>query len=253
MQLIFFFLNEFDGYFIVGLGHVLFKEDLAMQDLQPALDIFQSQPDITLVQLNKILLRDPSAIVMKTDKEFVTAGILRQMNEARITVFENIIHQLLDHPEYDEFILGLQPLPVIMKPAAGIHTSRPAYLLKEIVDGGFQSEVLQGRGHQAVRDIPDKLYRVVDDLLGVVDALELSGLVEIYQVFVEIKAGRRQQGTGIIMQVGSDPLPLLFLQTDRCVEKKFLLILLHPLQLKLVTDHLPLVKDDKDDQPNSKR
>jgi len=45
-----------------------------------------------------------------------------------------------------------------------------------------------------MRDIPYQLNGIVDDLFGVVDALELGGLVEIDQVFVQVQAGCCQQG-----------------------------------------------------------
>jgi len=252
LKLILFFLNEFDRYFIIGLGHILFKEDLAVQDLQPALDILQPQAYIALIQLVEIILCDPAPVVMETDKEFVAAGILGQMNKTGITVLQDIVHQLLDHPENDQFILRLQPLPVIMETGTGVHAAGAADLLEKVIYCRFQSKILQGRGHQAMGDIADQLDSIVDDLLGIIDALQLGGLIEIDEILIQVQPGRSQEGTGVIMQIRGDPLPFLFLQPDRGIEEEFLLILLHLLELQLIPDNLPLVKDDKDDQPDGK-
>src|SRR6476660_8295599 len=51
---LFFLLRNFNGDFKIGLTHIFFKLDAAMQDLQPALNIFQSQPDRAFVELLKV-------------------------------------------------------------------------------------------------------------------------------------------------------------------------------------------------------
>jgi len=99
-----------------------------------------------------------------------------------------------------------------------------------------------------VRDIPDKLDGIVDDLFGAVDALELGVFIEIDHVLVEVETGGGEQRAGIVVQVGGDPGPFFFLQPDRGVEQEFLLLIFHFLQGHLVPDDFTLVKDDKNDQ-----
>lgn len=101
-----------------------------------------------------------------------------------------------------------------------------------------------------MRDIADELDGIVNDLLGIVDALQLGGFIEVNEVFVEVQAGRGQQGAGIIVEVGGYALAFFFLQADRSVEQHFLLFLFQSLQLHLVLDHLPLVEDDENNKPN---
>ncbi len=73
-----------------------------------------------------------------------------------------------------------------MKTGAGIHAPRTADLLKEIVHGRFQPKILEGRGHQAVRDITDQLDRIIDDRFGIVDALQLGCFVQVDQVLIQV-------------------------------------------------------------------
>ncbi len=75
---------------------------------------------------------------MEPDEEFVAAGILREVDEAGIAVFKDIIHQFLNDPEDDEFAFGLEAFAVVMKAGAGIHAARSADLLKKVVHGRFQ-------------------------------------------------------------------------------------------------------------------
>lgn len=186
MQLALLFFNEFYRHLVIGLGHVLLKEDLSVQHLQPALDILKTKTYIALIQFVEIILRNAATVVVQPDEELLSTGVLRQMDETGIAVLQDIVHQFLDHPEYDQLGLRLQPFAVIMEPGAGIHAAGTADLLEQVIDGGFQPEILQGRRHQAVRDIADELDRIVDDLLGVVDALQLRGLVEIDQILVQV-------------------------------------------------------------------
>jgi len=131
---------------------------------------------------------------------------------------------------------------------AGIHAAGTTDLLEQVVHSRFQPEILEGGGHQAVGDIPDQLDGIVDDLFGIVDTLELGLFIQVYEIFIQVEAGRSQQGTGVIMKVGGDPLAFFFLEADRGIQQGFLLILLHALQLLLVADYLPLVEADEYDQ-----
>lgn len=133
-----------------------------------------------------------------------------------------------------------------MKAAAGVDGPGGTDLLEKVVDGGFQPEVLQGGGHQAMGDVPDELYGVVDDLFGVVDALQLGADILFEEVLVQVETGRRQQGPGIIVQVGRDPLPFLFLPANGSIQQDFLLLLLHLLELQLIPENLSLVEYDED-------
>jgi hypothetical protein len=122
-KLILFFLNQFDSHFIVGLGHILFEKYLAVQDFQPALDIFQAQAYIALIELIKIVLGYASPVVMQTYEELIAAGILGEVYKAGVAVLEYIVDQFLDDPENDQLIFGLEPFPVVMEAGAGIHAA----------------------------------------------------------------------------------------------------------------------------------
>ena len=102
-------------------------------------------------------------------------------------------------------------------------------------------------------DIADQLDGIVDDLFGVVDALELCLFVEVYEIFVEVEAGRGEQGTGIVVQIGRNALALFFLQADGRIQEGLLLVLFQALQLLLVADYFALVEADEDDEPNGQR
>jgi len=102
-------------------------------------------------------------------------------------------------------------------------------------------------------DVADQLDGIVDDLFCIVDALELRRLVEVDQVFIKVKPGGGKEGPGIVVQVCGDPLAFLFLEANAGVEEQFLLVLLHPLQTHLVANDFPLVKDNEDNEPDSKR
>ena len=104
-----------------------------------------------------------------------------------------------------------------------------------------------------MRDIAYQLDGVVDDLFGIVDTLQLGGLVEVDQVLIQVKPGGGEQGTGVVVQVGGNALALFFLQTDRSIEQELLLVLFHALEAHLIPDHLPLVEDDKYNEPDGKR
>ena len=97
-------------------------------------------------------------------------------------------------------------------------------------------------------DITDQLNRIVDDLSGLEDRLELGSFIHIHQVFVEIKAGGSEQGTSVIMQVSGKSLSFLFLELDGSVEQDLLLFLFHVIDPVLKTKYTSLVKNDKDDQ-----
>ena len=140
-----------------------------------------------------------------------------------------------------------------MEPGTRIHAPGAADLLEQVVYRRFQTKILQGRGHQAVRNISDQLDGIIDDLLGIINTLQLSGLIEIHQVLVQIQTRRRQQRTGIIVEIRRNPLPFFLLQAYGGIQKQLLLILFHLLQFHLVTNDLALVKDDENDKPYGER
>ena len=106
------------------------------------------------------------------------------MDEAGVTVLQDIIDKLLKDAEYDQFFLRQHALPIIMETAARIHTTRATDLLEQVIDCRLQTKVLEGRRHKAMRDITDKLDGIVNNLLGVVNALQLRGLVLINEVLI---------------------------------------------------------------------
>ena len=157
-----------------------------MEYFKPALNIFETEAYITLIQLVKVSLGDSSSVVVQTDKEFVAACILGEMDKAGIAMLQDIIDQFLDDAEDDKLVLGLESFPVVVKAGAGVHTAGAADLLEKVIHGGFKPKILERGGHQRVADIPDQLDRIVDDLLGVIDALQLGGLIEIDQVLIQV-------------------------------------------------------------------
>ena len=221
-----------------------------MEDLEPALDILQSQAYIALIEFGKIVLRDPPSVMVETDEEFITAGILSEVDEAGAAMLQDIVHQFLDNPEDDEFGFCLEAFPVVVEAGAGVHAAGAADLLEEVIDGRFQPEIFQGGRHEAMGDIADQLDGIVDNLLGIVDALELGGFIQVDQVLIEVEAGGSQKGACIVVEVGCNTLAFFFLEPDGGVQEKFLLVIFHFLQAHLVADDLALVEDDKDNEPD---
>lgn len=101
-------------------------------------------------------------------------------------------------------------------------------------------------------NVADELDGIVDDLFGVVDALQLGGLVEVDEVLIEVKPGGGQEGACVVMEIGGDPLAFFFLEPDAGVKEELLLVLFHALEPQLVADNPTLVEDYKDNQPDSK-
>src|SRR5690242_13819174 len=119
---------------------------------------------------------------MEANIQFITTQVLGEVNKTGIAVFQYVIYQLLYHSENDQFLIGMQPFAIIVKAATGVHAARTAYFLKQIVHCRFESEIFKGRGHQAMRNISNKLNGIVDNLFGVVNALKLGGFIEVNEV-----------------------------------------------------------------------
>lgn len=102
-----------------------------------------------------------------------------------------------------------------------------------------------------MRDVPDQLDGIVNDLLGVVYALQLGVDILVNEVFVEVEAGGGEQGPGIVVKVCGYPLPFFFLPAYGGVQQDLLLFIFHFLELHLVFDDPTLVENDKDDQADS--
>jgi len=101
-------------------------------------------------------------------------------------------------------------------------------------------------------DIPDQLDGIINDLAGLEDGLELGGFVLVHEVLIQVKAGGGEQGTGIIMQIGGQPLPFFFLQFDGGIQEKTLLRFLHILYLLIKALDPFLVQDDEYDKAHRK-
>ena len=244
----FVFLVQLDGHFVIGLGKVLLEKYLALQHFEAALDVLETETDIALVEFFEVGLGEAAAVVVHADEESLAAGVLGEVDEAGVAVFEDVVDEFLDHAEDDEFVFRFHAFAVVVEAGARVHAAGAADFLEQVVDGRFQSEILEGGGHEAVGDIADQLDGVVDDLFGVVDALELGCAVEIYEVVVEVEAGGGEEGAGVVVQVGGDALAFFFLEADGGVEQGFLLVLFHGLELVLVADHLALVEADEYDE-----
>ena len=175
------------------------------------------------------------------------------MDETGIAVLEDIIDQFLDDPEDDQLVFGLEPFAVVMEAGTGVHTAGAADLLEQVIYGRFEPKILQRWRHQGMADIADKLDGIVDDLLGIVDALELSLFIQVHEILVEVEAGCGEERAGIVVEVGGNALAFLFLEADGSVEQGLLLVLFHALELLLVADYLALVKADEHDQSDRQR
>jgi len=223
-----------------------------VEDFEAALDIFEAEAYIALVQLDKIVLSDSPPVVVEADEELASAGVLGKMDKAGVAVFEDIVDQLLDDPEDNEFIFSLKSFPIVVESGAGVHAAGSAYLLEQVIYGGLEAKVLERGGHQGVADVADELDGIVDDLFGVVDALQLGGLVEVDEVLVEVQPGGCEEGTRVVVEIGCDPLAFFFLEPDAGVQEQLLLVLFHALEPQLVADNLALVEDNKDNQADRK-
>lgn len=137
-----------------------------------------------------------------------------------------------------------------MEATAGVDRPGGTDLLEKVVDGGFQPEILQGGWHQAMGDVPDELDGIVDDLFGVVNALQLGADILLEEVLVQVETRRGQQGPGIIVEIGRNALPLLLLPADGCIQQDLLLLLFHLLELQLIPEDLPLVENNEYNQGN---
>lgn len=93
---------------------------------------------------------------------------------------------------------------------------------------------------------------IVNDLLGVIDALQLGIDILVNEVFVEVEAGGGEEGACIIMKICGYPLPFFFLPAYGGVQQDLLLFIFHFLELHLVFNNPSLVENDKDDQADSK-
>ena len=58
--------------------------------------------------------------MMDAEINIVPVGILRKVDKAGVAVFDDVGYKFLYDPEYQEFLLEFQALPVIMEPRSGI-------------------------------------------------------------------------------------------------------------------------------------
>src|SRR5687767_15009201 len=145
----------------------------------------------------------------------------------------------------------MESFAVIVEAATGVHAAGAGDLLEKVVHCRFQAKVFEGGGHQAVGDVADQLDGIVNNLFGVVDALQLGAFIKVYHVFVEVEPGGGKEGAGVVVQICGNTLSFLFLEADRGVEQHFLLFGFHFLQGALVADHFALVEDNKDNEADS--
>ncbi|MFN9960047.1 MAG: hypothetical protein ACK55I_43745, partial [bacterium] len=61
--------------------------------------------------------------------------ILCEVNESGVAVFENIVHQFLHHPEYNQFLLHFHSVIVVVKAATRVDGAGSIDLLKKVIDG----------------------------------------------------------------------------------------------------------------------
>lgn len=159
--------------------------------------------------------------MVDAEVEFIAMHILREVDKTGAAVLKDIIDQFLDDTEDHQLFFSFEPVLVFMKTAAGINAAGTTDLLEQVIHGRLQPEILQGRRHQAMADITDELDGIINDLAGLEDRLQLGGLILVHQILIQIQTGCGQQGTGIIVQVGSQALAFLFLQFDRGIQQDF--------------------------------
>ena len=100
-------------------------------------------------------------------------------------------------------------------------------------------------------DVPDQLDGIVDNLFGVINALELRIDVLVHQVFVEVEPCGGEEWAGVIVKIGCNALSFFFLPAYGCIQKDLLLLVFHFLELHLVADNPALVEYDKYNQADS--
>lgn len=165
------FSGDFKGNLKVSVAGVDLKEDSALKHSDAAGDILESKAEGAVVELFKFGLNNAGAIVVNPEVHVVAVVVLGKVYETSIAVFHDIVHKFLDDAEHQQFLIHLQPYPVIVKAGAGIETAAAADLLEEVGGGAFQPEILKGGRHEAMADIADKQYGFINDLFGTIDTL----------------------------------------------------------------------------------
>ena len=127
--------------------------------------------------------------MVNAEEKFTVVRVLSKVNKTGVAVLEDVVDQLLNNPEYDQFLFHFHAVLVIVEAAAGIDGAGAIDLLENVVDGRLESKILQGRGHQAVADVADQLDGVVYDLPGLKNRLELGGFILINKVLIEVQTG----------------------------------------------------------------
>ena len=84
---------------IICMTWIYLKENAPVQYLDTARNVFQAQPGRYMIQPVKLRLYDPMAIMMQPEITVCCICILRKVDETGITVFNDIIAQLLHDPE----------------------------------------------------------------------------------------------------------------------------------------------------------
>ena len=121
-----------------------------MEHFEAALDVFKPEASVHLVHFFKIALGEASSVVVDAYKEFVAVGVLGEVDETGITVFEDVVDQFLEDTEDDLFLFATESFAVVVEAAAGIHGAGATDFLKKVVHRRFQPEIFEGRGHEAM-------------------------------------------------------------------------------------------------------
>ena len=82
--------RHFQGHFVVSMAGVYLKEYPSFKHFHTAGNVFKSQPQGAVVQLFKIGLHYPCAIMVQPEIHIVAAVVLGKMYKARVAVFDDI-------------------------------------------------------------------------------------------------------------------------------------------------------------------
>ena len=164
-----------------------------MHKPEAAADVFQSQSNITLIQLIKIRLNNAPAIMVDAQVELIGMYVLSEVDKTGAAVLEDIVDEFLHDPENNQFFFGFQPFFILMKTAAGIDGPGTTDFLKKVINSRLQAKILKRWRHQAMADIADQLDGIIDDLPGLEDGLKLRGFVLVHQVLVQVQTGGGEQ------------------------------------------------------------
>jgi hypothetical protein len=92
-----------------------------MYNFQPTLDVFKSKSNIAVTHSYKVIVVQATPIMMKSDQHVFISVVLGKMNEASVTMLQDVVDQFLYNTENKQFLFRLKPDLIIVKPAVYIY------------------------------------------------------------------------------------------------------------------------------------